>query len=1633
MYKLNCSPKCLVILQRTNMTLQPVKTKIAVLIFVIMCCGFDIASQTFSTQAQLDAWDPSLTDIAGSVLIINNDITNIDALSNIQTISGTLTINHSNSLKDVNGLSGLRSIEGTLNIQSSAIENLDGLNGLTSIDGSLWLIKMENLRDIGGLSNVKSIDGWLVLNDIAIENVNSLSNVTSISGKEGVGLSIVNNDKLLQIDGLSNLTSLEGSMYIQHNEKLQHIDGLSNLTSISKTLLIWGNNLITDIDGLSNLTSISGELRLRENIGLTNINGLSNLSTLDGSIYIKRNSSLISIEGLSNLKASTGLINIENNELLSDCCVLLPLIEPRQQGAISIINNADGCQSIDQILDSMCGPAQSDMCTADDLIIACNQSNNEIELDNWNQANLSKIMACALLNCDSPVVISDYDYSNLNSHCGVAGNFITTYNITGCGSSVELTASILVEDHTVPVVTCEPDDVLAECAASSNQTIVDAWNAANIAKLQGCSIDDCSQNDIVISSDYDFTNFVFGCGSIGSITVSYTITDDCGNNVTKQATFSISDTTPPVVSCLPDDFDYDCRNGIDQNISDAWNQANIAKLLACSSDVCSETIAVTSDYDYNVLLDLCSKNSEVTVSYVVEDECGNTLETRVILEFEDENEGDSFIDLSLDKRVSKDTPEIGEAISFFIDVVNDGPDDATNISINDLLPSGYANVVNISNDGTQSSNIISWDDLDIAVGESITLSFDVEVLDRSDRNDYKNIAEIVSAEELDVDSTPGNDDGDQSEDDEDYEFVFPINRGGCDLVDLELECDDLDDVEIIEKWIDDNNQIALSCSCNEATEVINDFDIDEAYSAGALVKFEVLGCDDSYIFEAQILHQSLFISGLMACFPEDYSNVYECDDGDFENLAIEWNDQNIARLRDCYKEDFPEIEITVASDFELENIASVDCGKNVSIEVVYTVTDVCGYSEESVVTFSTIDTSPPIHCALSALDIECTTGTDIIDEIKVWHEANLSTLEECSSDGCSDILTITSDYDLSSFICDGNGLIITYKLIDECGNYTDLYGDVIVTDEEDDTGGCNVKGGILNTLETQLTEITICIAEGLSKAVYTQVRESDGDNSTFIVTDVENNILRITSDTRIEFDDLKDDAYYIYHISSGEDVTGLSLGSNIYQLMGCYELSNAITVNTIIEGAECDCPMIVSLGDSPTICRDDEVILEATVMNSSVCNIVCSELNSETLVEWNMDACFSVTNGVDNTDFSELTPSYPSEDTCVNISATPVNVEGGAHSCTIPKEGLEGRAMCFTSSKRCYWHDDSPDALKFSVTLTPDNSSTITGLQFYESAPKRFTWYNPDFSEDIDEGPNNFPRFYGIRVLKNGEEIYQQHDIPTTNDWTLEEFDFGENEAFKVEDSTTFVFELLAYCPDWRNAITYAWDLDNIKLLGGCCDRDTTITAVDYLWSTGETSESISVSPTEDTEYTVTVTDCMGCTSTKTLPVMVNEPIAADLGGNISVCIEDLPITLSQSTDIISTPNPRVEWSTGEEGESIQITEAGTYSVTVYDGLACSDTDEIVVSINIPEELNFPEIENLVCAGSTLELSTLEPAGQTGGIWTNTNGEAVANVGAGTFEYTYLDNNGCAVRGQVIILEDNFSISIDDQGPICEG
>jgi len=107
---------------------------------------------TFTTQVQIDNFQtdyPNCSEILGEVIISGNEITSLNGLNVLTSISEYLSIENNNILTNLSGLENLTTIQGDLNIGNwnlwpamygnPSLISLDGLDNLAYIGGSLFI------------------------------------------------------------------------------------------------------------------------------------------------------------------------------------------------------------------------------------------------------------------------------------------------------------------------------------------------------------------------------------------------------------------------------------------------------------------------------------------------------------------------------------------------------------------------------------------------------------------------------------------------------------------------------------------------------------------------------------------------------------------------------------------------------------------------------------------------------------------------------------------------------------------------------------------------------------------------------------------------------------------------------------------------------------------------------------------------------------------------------------------------------------------------------------------------------------------------------------------------------------------------------------------------------------------------------------------------------------------------------------------------------------------------------------------------------------------------------------------------------------------------------------------------------
>jgi gliding motility-associated-like protein len=195
--------------------------------------------------------------------------------------------------------------------------------------------------------------------------------------------------------------------------------------------------------------------------------------------------------------------------------------------------------------------------------------------------------------------------------------------------------------------------------------------------------------------------------------------------------------------------------------------------------------------------------------------------------------------------------------------------------------------------------------------------------------------------------------------------------------------------------------------------------------------------------------------------------------------------------------------------------------------------------------------------------------------------------------------------------------------------------------------------------------------------------------------------------------------------------------------------------------------------------------------------------------------------------------------------------------------------------------------------------------------------------------------------------------------------------------------------------------------------------ASNYLWSSGETTMSITVSPTTTTTYTVIGTDVNGCTNTDVVIITVLPSIIVDAGLNQSICV-------GSQVNLSATGANSYVWSSGQSGQTISVspTISTTYTVTGTSN-GCTNTDNITITVNtLPTITTIPNLS--ICYGET---TTISVSGGVNYIWSNGMSGSSINVNpvvTNTYQVTGTDANGCTGI-------DNITVTVNQLPPVNSG
>jgi hypothetical protein len=305
-------------------------------------CGETAAFSYFAVVEETDPVTPVNCDmIPGHWLILNTQA----QIDNFQASWG--------------GGDTCNTVPGKLVVEGPDITNLDGLSALVTVTENVYILSNPLLPDLNGLSSLSSAGSLTVDDNDSLTNLDGLS---SLSNAGGIG--ITDNDSLANIDGLSGLVTTDYGVYINSNPLLTNVNGLSSIISMGSLALIQ-NGSLTNLDGLSTLTSVGGDFFIWDNSALINVTGLSTLTSVGGDLVIWDNSVLTNVTGLAALASVSENVYVERNISLADCHGLMKLLDQTDDAApgpgpgvagipdvgedVVLSGNGQGCNSLDEI------------------------------------------------------------------------------------------------------------------------------------------------------------------------------------------------------------------------------------------------------------------------------------------------------------------------------------------------------------------------------------------------------------------------------------------------------------------------------------------------------------------------------------------------------------------------------------------------------------------------------------------------------------------------------------------------------------------------------------------------------------------------------------------------------------------------------------------------------------------------------------------------------------------------------------------------------------------------------------------------------------------------------------------------------------------------------------------------------------------------------------------------------------------------------------------------------------------------------------------------------------------------------------------------------------------------------------
>ncbi|RFC53657.1 HYR-like domain-containing protein [Brumimicrobium aurantiacum] len=594
-----------------------------------------------------------------------------------------------------------------------------------------------------------------------------------------------------------------------------------------------------------------------------------------------------------------------------------------------------------------------------------------------------------------------------------------TYNISDdCGNNINVVQTITISDDTNPTGTA-PADVTVQCIGD-----VPAVDVTAITD----EVDNCTVNPIVTHvSDVSDGNT---CPEI--ITRTYNIADDCGNNIDVIQTITINDDTNPT-GTAPADVTVQCIGDV---------PAVDVTLITDEADNCTTTPTVSHVSDVS---DGNTCPEIITRTYRIQDDCGNFTDLNQTITINDDTNPTGTAPADLTFQCVTDIP--APDVSLITDeadncTVNPTVTHVSDVSDGNTCPEIITRTYNIADDCGNSINVtqnfIIYDD----INPTGTAPADVTV---------QCIGDVPA-----VDITAITDEADN-----------------CTVNPVVAHVSDVSDGNTCPEVITRTYSITDTCgnSINVVQTITINDDINPTGSAPADVTVQCIGDvptvdvnaitdeADNCTVNPTVTHVSDVSDG-SSC-PEIITRTYNIADDCGNNINVvqtitisdDTNPTGTAPADvtvQCIG-DVPAVDVTAITD-EADNctvnpivthVSDVSDG-NTCPEIItrtYNIADDCGNNIDVIQTITINDDTNPTGTAPADVTVQCIGDVPAVDVTLITDEA----------DNCTTTPSVSHVSDVS----DGNTcpeiITRTYRIQDDCGNFTDLNQIITINDDTNPT------------------------------------------------------------------------------------------------------------------------------------------------------------------------------------------------------------------------------------------------------------------------------------------------------------------------------------------------------------------------------------------------------------------------------------------------------------------------------------------------------------------------------------------------------------------------------------------------------